>query len=175
MPNWKSVAAFSRDFDRMIGDLTGPEKRKITHAQGEEAQKIAAKQAAQDLGADRAFSGWNRGNPIPLDTRLRNLPDGNTLMTPKFPGGWTVAEQGRHADGGVGGFQGPGVNLRTGLTSRTKSGAIRRVRSRKSRRWNGVTQGKGTATKAIAEMERELPKIADRAVAKVIRKRFDVT
>lgn len=162
MPNWNSVAAFSRDFDRMIGDLTGPEKRKITHAQGEEAQRIAAKQAAQDLGGDRAFSGWNRGNPIPLDTRLRNLPDGNTLMTPKFPGGWTVAEQGRNAAAGPR-LIGPRL---------TRTGRVSKARQR---RYNGRTRGKHTATDAVRVMEKELPKIADRAVAKMIRKRFDVT
>ena len=38
---------------------------------------------------------------------------------------------------------GPGV-LASGLTARTKSGAVKKVRARKVRRWNGYTQGKGT-------------------------------
>jgi hypothetical protein len=49
------------------------------------------------------------------------------------------------------------------------------VRARQSRRWNGATAGKGTASRAVAEMDRQLPRIADKAVLKVIRKRFTVT
>jgi hypothetical protein len=85
-----------------------------------------------------------------------------------------VAEQGRN-QGNAGGFSGPGINRSTGITSRTKSGAVRRVRARQSRRWNGATAGKGTASRAVAEMDRQLPRIADKAVLKVIRKRFTVT
>ncbi len=175
MPTWTSVAAFTRDFDKMMSDLTGPEKRKITRAQAEEAQKIAAKAAARDLGGDRAFSGWNRTGPIPLDTQIRPARDGNTLLTPTkgSAGPWTVAEFGRN-QGNAGGFAGPGIG-RSGITSRTKSGAVRKVRARRARRWNGTTQGKGTASEAIKVMDRVLPKIADEAVTKVIRKRFDVT
>ncbi len=176
MPTWTSVAAFTRDFDKMVGDLTGPEKRKITRAQAEEAQKIAAKAAAHDLGGDRAFSGWNRHGRIPLDTVIRPARDGNTLLTPTkgSAGPWTVAEFGRN-QGNAGGFAGPGINTRTGITSRTKSGGVRRVRARRARRWNGTTQPKDTASEAIRVMDRVLPPIADEAVTKVIRKRFDVT
>ncbi len=164
MPSWDSVAAFERDFEKMMGDLTGPEKRKITRAQGEEAQKIAARQASQDLGGDRAFSGWNRRAPIPLDTQLRNLADGNTMMTPakRSAGPWTVAEQGRNAAAGPR-LIGPRL---------TRTGRVSKARQK---RYNGRTQGKNTASDAVKVMEKELPKIADKAVSKVIRKRFDVT
>ena len=164
MPTWKSVAAFSQDFDRMVSDLTGPEKRKITRAQGEAAQKIAAKQAAQDLGGDRAFSGWTRVNPIALDTRLRGLSDGNTMMMPtrRSAGPWTVAEEGRNAAAGPR-LIGPRL---------TRTGRVSKARQR---RYNGRTRGKRTATDAVKIMEKELPKIADKAVTKVIRKRFDIT
>ncbi len=164
MSSWTSFAAFANDFDKMVGDLTGPEKRKITRAQGEAAQKIAAKQAASDLGGDRAFSGWRRGAPIPLDTQLRNLADGNTLMTPakRSAGPWTVAEQGRNAAAGPR-LIGPRL---------TRTGRVSKARQR---RYNGRTQGKHTASDAVKVMEKELPKIADKAVTKVIRKRFDVT
>lgn len=174
MPSWDSLAAFGKELAGFDRDLTVNETRKITRAQGVAAQAIAAKQAAQDLGGDRAFSGWNRGQPIPLDTRLRSLADGNALMTPRFAGGWTVAERGRH-QGDAGGFAGPGINRVTGVTSRTKAGRVRKVRARQSKRWNGATRGKGTASDAIKVMDRELPKIADAAVLKVTRKRFDVT
>jgi hypothetical protein len=164
MPNWNSVAAFSRDFDKMIGELTGPEKRKITREMGEQGQKIAAQKAAGDLGGDKAFSGWTRVNPIPLDTHLRNAADFNVLITPTktSAGLWTVAEQGRNAAFGPR-LIGPRLT-RTGRASRARQ-----------RRYNGRTRGKNTATDAVKEMGQELPKVADKAVLKVVRKRFDVT
>ncbi len=176
MPNWNSVQAFTRDLDKMMAELTGPEKRKITRAQAEEAQRIAAHAAVSDLGGDRAFSGWTRANPIQLDTQIRNARDYNTMLTPTkgSAGPWTVAEFGRN-QGDAGGFAGPGVNRSTGLTARTKAGAVRKVRARKARRWNGTTRGHRTASDAIKVMEDKLPKIADAAVTKIIRKRFDVT
>lgn len=174
MPQWESLAAFGKELAGLEGDLTGPEKRKVTRAMGDRAQTIAARAAARRLGGDRAFSGWDRGRPIQLGTRLRNARDGNTLMTPTFPGGWTVAERGRN-QGNAGGFAGPGINVRTGITSRTKSSAVRRTRARASRRWNGTTPPKRVASDALVEMERQLPKIADQAVLIVTRKRFTVT
>jgi len=157
-------------------DLTGPEKRQVTRAMGLEAQRIAATQAARSLGGDRAFSGWNRGSPIALDTRLSSARDFNMLMVPtrRSAGPWTVAEQGRN-QGNASGFSGPGINRSTGLTARTKSGAVRRTRARASRRWNGVTRGRRTATNAVTEMNRRLPPVADKAVLKISRKRFTVT
>lgn len=176
MPQWDSLAAFGRDVERMMRDLSPAEIRKITHTMGRTAQAIAAQHAGVDLGGDRAFSGWNRGNPIALDTRLRNGREGATIMAPtrSSAGPWTVAEQGRN-QGNASGFSGPGINTRTGVTSRTKAGAIRKVRARRSRRWNGTTKGKGTATEAGREIDRKLPVEAGRAVLKVMRKRFDVT
>lgn len=175
MPTWTSFADFGRELAALERDLTGPEQRKITRLMGLEAQRIANQAAAGDLGGDRAFSGWLRGNPLPLDTRLR--PAGAaTLLTPtrSSAGPWTVAEQGRN-QGNAAGFAGPGINRRTGVTSRTQAGNVRRVRARRSRRWNGTTRGKNTASDALKVMERRLPPIADKAVLVVTRKRFDVT
>jgi hypothetical protein len=173
MPTWESLAEFARELKGLEIDLTQDEIKTITRQMGREGQQIADRQAARSLGGDRAFSGWNRGAPVPLATHLKPARQG-TLLLPKFPGGWTVAEQGRN-QGNAGGFSGPGINRSTGITSRTKSGAVRRVRARQSRRWNGATAGKGTASRAVAEMDRQLPRIADKAVLKVTRKRFTVT
>lgn len=174
MPSWSSMAAFGADLAGLEAELTGPEQRRITRLMGREAQQIADRQAQRDLGGDRAFSGWNRGAPIPLATHLKTTRSDGTVLLPKFPGGWTVAEQGRN-QGNASGFAGPGVNRRTGRTARTKSGALRKVRAVQGRRWNGTTAGKGTATEATADMARKLPLIADREVLKVTRRRFDVT
>lgn len=176
MPTWQSLDAFARELAGLEGDLTEKEVRRITRAQGLEAQRITAKHFQSALGGDRAFSGWNRGAPIPADTQLRNGRGGATLFTPTRSGAGiiTTAERGRN-HGNASGFSGPGINRLTGFTSRTKSGAVRKVRSRSSRRWNGTTRPKHTATAALAEMESKLPKIADKAVLVVTRKRFTVT
>ncbi len=172
MPTWPSMSAFVDDLSK---SLTPTEIRKITRAQAEVAQHIASQQAGRDLGSDRAFSGWNRSNPIPLDTRIRSGREGATLLTPTrgSAGPWTVAEFGRN-QGNAGGFAGPGINRTTGITSRTKSGAVRKVRARRAQRWNGVTAGKETASDAVKEMSVKLPKIADAGVRLALRKRFDV-
>jgi hypothetical protein len=175
VPTWKSFAEYGLTLEAWERDMTGPEQRKVTRAMGVEAQRIASRAAVGDLGGDRAFGGWNRGRPIPLDTRLRPGRDAATILSPtrSSAGPWTVAEFGRN-QGNAGGFSGPGINRRTGITSRTKSGGIRGVRARRSRRWNGATAGKGTASDAVAEIGRKLPPIADKAVLRVMRKRFDV-
>lgn len=173
MPQWSSMGAWYADLAALERDLSGPEKLRITRLQGKEAQKIADQAANASIGG--GFSGWHRDAEIRLATRLFKIAEGHVLApTRSGAGPWTVAEQGRN-QGNAGGFAGPGINRATGITSRTKSGGVRRVRGRQSRRWNGVTQGKRTATIATARMARELPRIADREVLRVTRRRFDVT
>jgi len=174
MPTFTSFGAWGAAYENMVKDLDGPAKRKITRDMAEQAQKIADRAAGADIGG--SFSGWRRGNPIELDTQIRNARDNNALLIPTrtSAGPWTVAEKGRN-QGNARGFSGPGINRRTGVTARTKSGAVRRVRATRGRRWNGVTQGKRTASEAVAAMERELPKFAARGVLVAQRKHFDVT
>lgn len=155
------MAEFARELKGLEGDLTQDEVKIITRQMGREGQQIADKSAARSLGGDSAFSGWNRGAPIPLATHLKPARQG-TLLLPKFPGGWTVAEFGRNSVEGPR-LVGPRLT-RTGRVSR-----------RRERRYNGRTAGKGTASRAVDEMERQLPRIADKAVLKVTRKRFTVT
>ena len=179
MPNFSSFASYAKAMDQVEKDLNAEGRRKVTHAQGEKAQEIAAKFAMRDLGSDQAFSGWRRNDRIKAATQLKDGRDGATLMTPTgtSAGIWTTVTDGRNGDGGVGLFQGPGVNLRTGRTTRTKSGDIRIAsrRQRKAKRPNGRTSGKGTADDARAAMQRELPKIADDGVRVIFTKHFDVT
>lgn len=175
MPTWKTLGEFYADLEKVGKELTGPEKRKITRDMGKKAQAIAARAAdAAPIGG--SFSGWRRGNPIGLDTQLRNGRDSVTLLTPtrSSAGPWTVAEKGRN-QGETGAFLGPGVNRRTGATSRTKSGAVRKVRVTGGRRWNGSTVGFETASKAQAAMEKQIPDVARKGVLVVHRKHFDVT
>lgn len=172
MPTFRSLADFGDELARLGADLTTREKYEITDSMGRRAQKLAEQAASADLGGDLKFSGWT---PV-LETRTRRLADGATMLTPtaRSAGPWTVAEQGRN-QGNAGGFFGPGINATTGLTARTKSGKVRKVRARALRRWNGTTRGKDTASDAVALMEREMPKLAEQGVRRVIRKRFDVS
>jgi hypothetical protein len=176
MPSFKSFAEFGAELGRMAKDLTVDEKSDITKAMGRDARKLADAESSRDLGGDRAFSGWRRGHPITLVTQLLDGRQGASILAPtkRSAGPWTVANDGRN-QGNASGFSGPGINRDTGLTARTKSGRVRKVRARKARRWNGYTTGKNTADRAIKQMERKLPKVADREVRKVMRKRFDVT
>jgi len=172
VPTFRSIADFGDELARLGADLTTREKYEITDGMGRRAQKLAEQAASADLGGDPKFSGWT---PV-LETRTRRLADGATMLTPtaRSAGPWTVAEQGRN-QGNAGGFFGPGINATTGLTARTKSGKVRKVRARALRRWNGTTRGKDTASDAVALMEREMPKLAEQGVKRVIRKRFDVS
>lgn len=176
MATFSSFKAYSAEWDKVARQLDAKQRQAITHEMAQAGQKIADRMASRDLGGDRAFSGWPRGNPIALDLQLKNGRNGSTLLLPtrSSAGPWTVAEQGRN-QGNAAGFSGPGINSRTGLTSRTKSGGLRKVRARKAKRWNGTTRGKDTATHAQAEMERELPKIAEKQYRAVLVKHFDVT
>lgn len=175
MPTFPSLDAFGRELVKLNTRLSTTEKRKITHTMGITAEVIAARAAQRDLGGDRAFSGWNRNRRRPLDTKLKSVRGGATLLSPtrSSAGPWTVAETGRNKGNAVG-FAGPGINIRTGFTSRRKDGSVRATRARAGKRWNGYTSGKSTASEATRVMERELPKIADVAVTIVTRQHFDV-
>jgi hypothetical protein len=164
MPSWPDLAAFGRELAGFEGDFTPAEIRKITRTMGREGQVIADKFFRRDLGGDKAFSGWNRGSPIAADTALRNTADGSTILAPSKSGAGiiTTSTFGRNAATGPR-LIGPRL---------TRTGRVSKARQR---RYNGRTRGKGTATDATAEMQRRLPPIADRAVLKVARKRFDVT
>lgn len=173
MPTFSSPADFAREINQMDRRLAFETAKRVTKEQAQEAQKIAKRAASADLGGDPKFSGWRPE----LDTQVKPIRAGVghvLIPTRSGAGPWTVAEFGRN-QGNAGGFAGPGINRRTGLTSRTKAGNVRKVRAVKSRRWNGYTQPKFTATKAVAMMDRELLKIADREATKTMRRHFDVS
>ena len=129
------------------------------HAIGKMAKEEADKSAKSDLGSDGQFSGW----PGALSTRYDILGKGKMIFKPsnaRAAGKWTVAEFGRNAS------QGP--RLRSSTLTPTG-----RKRSAKSmRRWNGVTAGKNTASDAVNEIERQVPKIVDKKVGRAARKIF---
>jgi hypothetical protein len=171
VPTFKSFGEFGREIDQMARDIERESKTRIALEMGVRAQAIAKNAASADLGGDPKFSGWKP----PLDTHIKKIKDGVVMMPTKSGAGpWTVAEFGRH-HGNASGFSGPGINRKTGKTSRTKSGALRKVRAIKGKRWNGYTDPKHTASKAIDRMDRELFPIADRGVRGIQKRHFDVT
>lgn len=159
----------------MLADLERSESKRIRQEMAEKAQQIAEHEAVGDLGGDNKMSGWPAAA---LTTKIKHSGD-TTFLTPAgklAAAGWTTATLGRHADGGVGRFQGPGVNMRTGNTRRLRNGLVSTANRRRTGvRWNGVTRGKGTADKAFNVMATELPPIAERGVKRAIARRFDVT
>lgn len=174
MPTWPDLAAFSRDLDKLERDLARTEAQRITKLMADEAVQIGTKAASADLGGDPKFSGWAPR----LDLDVRRTRGFGHIVQPnrRSAGPWTVAEQGRNqGDGGGGAFFGPGANRRDGSTRRRKDGSVAKVRAFRSKRWNGYTRGKNTASDAVSDMERRLPKIAEREVGRVVRRRFDVT
>lgn len=171
MADFKSFADFGTEFDEMAKDIERETKGRIALEMAEKARKIAEQQASADLGGDAKFSGW----APPLDTHVKMVKTGALMLpTRSGAGPWTVAESGRHRGGG-GGFAGPGVNRKTGTTSRTKSGGLRKVKAVKGKRWNGYTDPKHTASKAVARMEHELFPIAEIQIRRIEQRHFDVT
>ena len=129
------------------------------HAIGKMAKDEARKAASADLGGDPKFSGW----APELTTRYDIVGTGKLSFHPgskRAAGPWTVAEIGRNA------AQGPR------LRSSTLTPTGRRRSARSMRRWNGVTRGKGTATTALAAIDKQVGKIVDRRVGRAIRKVF---
>ena len=104
-----------------------------------------------DLGGDDRFSGWAKA---PLVTRYDLVGPGRVSFhpTPRSAGPWRVADEGRNQAAG------PAI------------GSKGRRGSRK--RWNGRTQGKNTATDALAAIEPKVPRLAEQQVARAIRKAF---
>ena len=162
-----TFATFAVKVDKLQRELSDDA---LGHDIGKMAKEEARKAAANDLGGDDMFSGWSKA---PLVTRYDIVGPGKVSFhpTPRSAGPWTVAETGRN-QGNASGFSGPGVNRSTGETARTKSGGVRKTRARGGRRWNGRTQGKGTASDALAAIDKRLPKIVETQVGRAIRKIF---
>jgi hypothetical protein len=148
--------SFAHRVGVFVNGITGSELKQVMTKLGVEAKKDAEKAASADLGGDPKFSGWA---PV-LETRFDHVGEGRISFHPtgKSAGPWTVAEHGRHQTAGP-----PSPNL-------TKSG---KAKKGKGKKWNGRTQGKGTATEAVAVIEKETPDRFEKELKKVLRKAFD--
>ena len=173
MPTWNSAAAFEREVARFQAELDSEVKRTATREMAEHGQRIAEREASHDLGGDPMMSGWPQAR---LDTKIKPIRDGAVLMPdgPLAAAGWTTVSIGRNV-GETGAFLGPGALRGGGAVRRRKDGTVAKQRGRKAKRWNGITRGKGTASRAVEQMEREAEPIAERHVRKALVKRFDVS
>ena len=163
-------AAFERRMKALEHNmLSPPALTRIAKIGAEQGDKDFMDVVHRSLGADAAFTeGWGEN---PIQTRIVVGPTpGQARVEPKPQqlGVARVADIGRNH--GASGFHGPGINRKTGVTSRTKKGNLRKVRAAKARRWNGVTEGYGITEKANRLSERSVPKVIERAVADEVRK-----
>lgn len=67
-----------------------------------------------------------------------------------------LLDRGRNM-GQAAGVAGPGVNRKTGITARTKSGNVRKVKAQAGKRWNGYTQPEYTWADALKLMRAAAP------------------
>lgn len=155
MPN-DTFASLAARVDKLGGSMKDPQLRKLMTEIGVEAKKLATKAASADLGGDPKFSGW----APTLDTKFDHVGAGRISFHPtgRSAGPWTVAEFGRNQAAGPR----PLVRL-------TKTGKVSKARQR---RYNGRTQGKGTASDALKAIEPIVPKAVDKHVATSIAKFF---
>lgn len=163
MAAFRSFGEAAKPYGALAKGLGGNMLEPTNAEVGRVAKRIAAQAAANDLGGDTKHSGWN----VPLDTQYRSLRGKKQgvviLPTRSSAGPWTVAEKGRN-QGETGLFLGPAINTRTGVTARNaKTGNLIRRKS-KAKKWNGTTAGKGTATDAVTEFERQLPIIVRKGI-----------
>ena len=176
MPTWPDAAAFARDLEKMQRDMERQAGARIALEAAKAARPIAYRTAAGDLGGDPKFSGWRPWLELQVKAGRAGAPSATVLPTRNSAGPWTVANIGRNATGAGGGFQGPGVNSRTGSTNLRfrKDGGVS-IRRRKARRWNGVTRGFGTADRASVDMERGTESLIERQFKVELGKRFTVS
>jgi hypothetical protein len=153
-----TFASFGRRVDVFVNGISNPELKRVMTEIGVAAKSDATSAASGDLGGDPKFSGWAPS----LETRFDHIGEGRISFHPTRSGAgpWTVAEFGRNSTAGPR-MTGPRL---------TKTGKVSKARQK---RWNGRTQGKGTASKALAVIEAKTPKRLDDEVKRVIRKAFD--
>lgn len=152
-----TFASFGRRVDVFINGITGGELKQVMTKIGVAAKGDATKAASADLGGDPKFSGWA---PV-LETRFDHIGNGRISFHPtkRAAGPWTVAEHGRHTMAGPP-MTGPRL---------TKTGRVSKARTKK---WNGRTAGKGTATDALVTIEKETPKRFEDELKKALKKSF---
>jgi hypothetical protein len=165
----QDLAAFQRKIDGVIKEFDGTAGKQRLQRVAVQTKKDVDEAVRGDLG-DLSMSGWRRGRPIEVRGRFEVVSDHEFEVKPakRATGPMRVLEEGRNAGGRPGGFQGPGVNRKTGGRNFTSTGKVAKTRSRKARRYNGQTRGKDTWTDAVHLMEQRVPGRVDKEVVKAL-------
>ena len=153
----ETFAEFEQRIRRFQRELEDDRLKAIVTKAGVKAKEIATAAASADLGGDPKFSGW----APTLETRFDHVSPGVISFHPtrRAAGPWTVAEFGRNQAAGPR-LSGPRL---------TKTGKVSKA---KTKRWNGRTQPKHTASDALTKIDAETFKIVDTEVSKAISKFF---
>lgn len=171
-----NVQAFAVEVDKLDKQLQR-DALKLTEEMAENAERVAVAEVRKVI-PDTEFSGWPGAERKMDGLRIKQLRSRTGHIVVPFrknAGPWTVAERGRNqGTGGRGKFFGPGLNMKTGETSFTKTGRVR-MRRFGQKRWNGYTSGWGVSSKAVAKSDRDADRIAEKGLRPIIRKHFDVS
>ena len=152
-----TFASFAHRLDTFVNGISDPQLKAIMTKVKMAAKADATAAASADLGGDPKFSGW----APTLETRFDHVGEGRISFHPtrRSAGPWTVAEFGRNQT------EGP----RTTGPRPTRTG---RVSTARQKRWNGRTQGKGTASDALAVIDRETSDCIEAEIKKALNKSF---
>lgn len=144
----------------------------LAHVVGKKAKELASEAARNDLGPDAGFtggrgrgSGW-RADTNFLSVRYDIVKPGQIQLKPtrRNAGPWTVAERGRKS-------YAAGDRRSSGMGRARKDGT-RAEKFRTVKRNVRETKGFGTASDAIQAMNRDIPGVTDREIARQVRKFF---
>lgn len=168
----ESFADLQRKLLAVERDLEGRASRSAMARVGRALRPEIDRAVSGTLG-DLSMSGWRRSGPIDIVGSHRVLDDATVLIEPvkRAKGPMAVLERGRNMGGGSHGFSGPGISA-DGTTRRNANGAIRKVRARKGRRWNGYTAGKGTMSDASQAIKDKAPALIADEVHKALARRL---
>ena len=149
-------ASLNRKLEAVSRDLSGTTSRAQMKRVGVKVQPLIDRAVTSSIG-DLSMSGWRRGAPIQIKGTSRTTSDHAVLVEPvkSAKGPMAVLERGRNM-GNASGMAGPGVSA-DGTTRRNKNGSVRKVRARKSKRWNGYTPAKHTMTDASQLIKDKAP------------------
>lgn len=162
----KPAAQVARKVDRVVRQLDGRALGEMLADEAKQLQRIAA-QAVRDTPArngslsDGSMSGWHRGRPVVLATRVtpREGQDrASVLVTPDRTAGlWRVLESGRQGNA-------KGARVARGTT---RAG---NVRYRRVRRTTGATEAKRTWSTASERMTAYSERVGKGRVARLARR-----
>lgn len=150
------LASLGHKVTAISNSLEGQTSAAMMRRVGKKLEPEIGRAVSADIG-DTSMSGWRRGAPIAIVGASRVVNHHAVKVEPvgKSKGPMAVLERGRNI-GNSGGMAGPGVS-KDGTTRRNANGSLRKVRARKSKRWNGYTRAKNTMGDAAEQIGDKAP------------------